>query len=1127
MNKLILQSKGKKENIDISIFDDKDSILKTIAEKFDTLPEYIILEPSFSTQIYNYKVITLEDEFKGLNFEQLYSKIIELKEKFSISDKDFIFYWILINKNIEDYQKFKKIFELFDESNIRNNLNKKLFQRNYEEFINNFETSKEILSNNNKKYQKTINNIKNIKNYDKIGKFNLEKISLQYNIILPNGENLLNIFDNFQTSEEVPFIYISYETSKMFYKVYDKFNIPYEWLQEVSNQKISVIKGKIKKDEKYIDFTWNKDNNIHANLDISKDVENLEEVEKIFFEKISKNIKNIKMIKQNVDQLDVHGFFNFVMDSYNRIYFTDLIFRNKIVSNVLFLDELLESSSKKIETFQIYFWPYDSFKEVERSLSARLTIQEGSIRVKIQKSRSMENVLHFIEYFKKILTLYIDNYDSIKSKYSIFEKINKPKKEKIVYKKALGKLGLLQEKDKDLFGNALYARLVQEDARKPTIIEKKDLKDYDEEEVLNYPTGSDRYYICNDDKYKYPTLKKTTYDNYTLKKLENKPDIKKETDRWIEKHKYVPICAIKEKSTNKVYKEYLSGKTSKVEEKVYATIGSKTNLMIKESSKSKLPLNLEKIFGSDYVRYGVKNSKDSILYCMEYALYQNKDIKDVKRKLTRNKDSLNIAKQEMYDFSIDDISNYINGDNFLDLQYIVKILENYYKCNIFMYSTRPNPNGDVLLPRHINNYYMRQPSYSKSISIIRYENTGFEFPYQYELIMNLKGDCILSEELEQKNFKILEEFNNLNILKDGKLVPLSIPPYYDLNIISQGLNSEGKVYMLNVEIGKNIVSLFIDICAPYPVIEDNKIYKLKKDIFVKDQIEGISENKEILFLKNIGNIPKCYAFTSKDYEINNLKIINRDYIPLADEKNSKLNYMIRNKKIANYLKEYVLFLYSKNLKITKNNFIVVKNHIYDLENIQNKFNLDDGIITKDGKIIVLSDEMIYRLIYYCESRILINKNLIVDYKDKEFIPKNYENVSDFKQNPNQLIFTSLYDVLYWITDIQKSQNIISNIFHPNIEDFYYFSSYKIFGGKICIIQNVLEGDLERALNVSKIWHSEKINIGFYSKKISSKVDYNLFQTNGDEESTSKDSSKNYNQNILQYGNNNYAAILFL
>ena len=106
------------------------------------------------------------------------------------------------------------------------------------------------------------------------------------------------------------------------------------------------------------------------------------------------------------------------------------------------------------------------------------------------------------------------------------------------------------------------------------------------------------------------------------------------------------------------------------------------------------------------------------------------------------------CKQEMYDYTTDEIINKINNnDEYFDPKLFIRILEIKYNCNIFIFTR--NNKGQLILPRHIKGYYKIK---NKNKSVFIYEHMGSdtdraEYP-QCEIIVR-KG---IDETVTTDNF---------------------------------------------------------------------------------------------------------------------------------------------------------------------------------------------------------------------------------------------------------------------------------------------------------------------------------------------------------------------------------------
>ena len=117
--------------------------------------------------------------------------------------------------------------------------------------------------------------------------------------------------------------------------------------------------------------------------------------------------------------------------------------------------------------------------------------------------------------------------------------------------------------------------------------------------------------------------------------------------------------------------------------------------------------------------------------------------------------------------------------------------------------------------------------------------------------------------------------------------------------------------------------------------------------------------------------------------------------------NSKLRSYVTNERVARYLMEYSLWLFSKyedkkNLdKFMNEKVKVIPNYQYT--NITKTFNEQSGIM-KDGKLIVNSDECKTKLKFFINITNERTPELFETYKDYVEIPGYYKHITDFRKD---------------------------------------------------------------------------------------------------------------------------------
>ena len=513
----------------------------------------------------------------------------------------------------------------------------------------------------------------------------------------------------------------------------------------------------------------------------------------------------------------------------------------------------------------------------------------------------------------------------------------------------------------------------------------------------------------------------------------------------------------------------------------------------------------------------------------------NKDelILQFRRDLIKLGDELNIVRQQFVTANINDIKKYILSNRYFEPTLFIRLMESVFDCNIFLYNvdSTSNQKGDVLLPSYKEGYFMEKINVTKRSVVILCHKTILG--YHCEIIVRDKTEYFISEDAVKRNADILSRYDQI-LISDvkTKIIPYETSKFLKL-AKSQGIDEYGKVYLLNYE----KFSLFTSPIAPLPLPINNKITKISYDEFKK--IKGFDYKELGTTSDGKGLVIGTKSFTES-------------YVPLSASvvekfssgesfglsifsdpptvKSSELNKMRKNQKIANMLKEYVLFFYSlRDCKIRKKDFEIIEDHKYK---ITDKLYADNSNIFSSNKMIVKSEAMRDRLIYYIDVSKLNIPNL-KDYKDNKVIRKQYVSTSDFKERIHQKIVVNKLELHQFLIDRDEKLDSIVDTIYTSMRYGYFFSNSGFAGGEMCIIQNVVNGDMDRALAISSIWVSERINLGYYiAKPRNLPKKYYVFDLNNEDTlniKISKDTTYIYKYTFKTelFSKDIYGAVLFL
>ena len=159
------------------------------------------------------------------------------------------------------------------------------------------------------------------------------------------------------------------------------------------------------------------------------------------------------------------------------------------------------------------------------------------------------------------------------------------------------------------------------------------------------------------------------------------------------------------------------------------------------------------------------------------------------------------------------------------------------------------------------------------------------------------------------------------------------------------------------------------------------------------------------------------------------------------------------------------------------------------------------------RLIVPNNEFPKRLDFYLQKELQINKEIVMNQKNRETLPNFYNFKTNFKKEKSHVkFFSSREGVEQWFryktTSKEYLKCLISSTFHPSETDLarldskeedsdfqkellepYFFYHYKINKGNLSLVQNVLSGgktfdnNLFHALLVSRIWVVYQVNRG--------------------------------------------------
>lgn len=883
-----------------------------------------------------------------------------------------------------------------------------------------------------------------------------------------------------------------------------------------------------------------------------------------------------------------------------------------------------------IETSSIELFPVISEDTVE---NIQLSAGGNYIKVSIVKADNKLVADEVYQIFIRLTKLYLDLELEYKHKLNdIFyftplelfqESISSPEEIPSKKKRSDRNIFTLKELGKGLIDNH-YAKSCQ-CPRQPIIIQQEEIPEWSDKtfisrglprvrQIMPFPPDNPKWwFVCIKDQYPFPGIR-----------------INKEQD--VTGYPYIPCCfksdQMVEHSGN-LYDYYYNKNPLKVTSKKNGDILA-SNKTLSSQRLGELPDTVIKLLNrynesddTTYYRYGVPISKNSLLHCvfeaLQYPAYisltTDEDKEDLVKRyrqfvfdpsyesrkvpagdiagLTAAKDRftnrINATKQELYDFTDDEIKSLLVDPNvFLDPALYYRFIEDLFGINLFVFGTSKNNEetfATLETPRHKLFHTRFYHKNRDTVVIYKYWPQEVEHP-QCELIV--MRDINTRDILERLYHVEMAELLYDIIIKTKNTISWSIDPNNLRITARKNLFDSISSYQIFINQGFKVVSQFLDgygKARGFIILDGNREIPI---IVPPTQPENLPVK---LKLENVPTIEEAYRLFGNDVTFVSLnsaglidglwyKILDLEegfYIPIQGINRSALvhvpvgstnplftdgkNIIRRTKelrKIHKVILQFVswLFLNSRMSlidfaeKYIKINVSPIKDSygFYDTSRVLRRFpvinNFEEALryservipsLVQQNKIIMYTKKYAEGVIYYLKEYL----KSLDDTKPVE-IPRDIKGTfleeSDFKQFNNTVIFVNETDMRTWLyskthmtiktSTIRKKIDFSDN---SNTEPFLYQDP----SGKFYIIQNVINSDFKRAINVAYSWYTNKVNLGYDSEMWSGStigavprnVIYGITAGNIPEPiKDNREGDPNFLQ-LLNYGNTQYAAML--
>lgn len=1175
--------------MDINILDNESTLLLKLSKDRDLYYGYITIvdikdlkEVPTYYEWNNYKYITLEDLIVNRYKSKLDVDSYEhIKEIFKLVTTDEIYYaYYLI---VKDVNKINDLYKLVNESttNMYNedsiNAIRKVIKKKKEK--NEDKLNKVIIA------QKELIDIK--VNY-KVTKNNILSIDKTFDLIVDDKYKGLDIFNEIMCNENVVFVKYNHEGNN-FYKCFSEFsrdNIIGEKLY-IGNETIYLnIKHPILKTYVRVDINMNFMKVTVYNLKNQKEFNTIldvleKSIDIINFRDVKTSDKSIecefRMYGVNIDK----NIFSYAMLNYD--IFSLYLYTEESTNHVSIkkrFDINLKSDmnyfvNKDEISYSVFCIVTNGILEVEVDEKLdngdKKSIKKGTkyINFKITRCSSIDKANEYINIITRLITYYMTKDDSGRTiEDEIIRQINVeilPEYEKIKLEdKSSNKIinrrdrHVIKDNKKITEGDNLifkgYSTICQSDTvgdekinRQPEAINNKEDADKWKKQgysVMTYPNPDSLfedddvkpyYWVCKNEVKKYPGLmvvKPSLRNNARLPYAQCcfKNDMLK---TWKDEYK-------ENKNTKNKYAKYMMGI---LPEDKKANVNMKTIKMLGDEVSGNLPNILSNLFKNvkdkSIRRLGVPRSVNSVLHCLyiatdndRYSRTSNKELFLLKERLQMSVEiNPNFLKEEFYDYTPDYISKFITSIRFFDPVYVIKLLELWFKANIFMFTNKSNYEYEMLLPRY-KNFYIRKYNESYPTYLIYY-NKGFKsedlkFP-QCELIYYEKkgnrhydfgGDMLkLCENMVNslQNYKIIN--NNFtiyeNFFKDfdinrrpkeqiidsyGKTrgivfddITLIIPPTSNLNLPITDSPKLAKVNHVIDRIGKPSSVTYEKELVTGLWYSYNSISKFVYVPVIPEKT--VIENTNYIYDNPI-------SLSSSTSVIDRIYLIKRNLKLLTEIMKWLLSiHVVEGKSFQDFVDKYIFYLRDDEVIDTYEyyyldgiyRFFPEVNGVTEAINYLTQFNYT---LFNNGRVILHDEDFYNKIVYFCRPHYYTIKSK-PERRIKRMIDNFYYFNRDFKYYDNTIVLINKSEFNYFLynqdnnfTSRYTIYKTIDNTFYDKYDPFIF----RNYDGNVYLVQNVMEGDLFKALTNCYNWKNNKYNSGFNPEIIedASNVSFNSY-----------------------------------
>jgi len=1033
----------------------------------------------------------------------------DILSKYSLTDKDLldvIKLWVelsdeRLNKTFKD--QLSIIYDLNDkeiEDRFKIKFNTQRFLTDYlREFKVDYQ--KEVKANKEKSGKKTevYNEIISSPSKQSLS-FIKEKSTVRFKTNIVDTDKTMNtIFSDISCTKYTPFV--SYSVFKLYQ---DQTTIIPIWKEEAEIEKeyddpsillrvhnqISIIPNDTDPDHysrciiKFLNgYLWF---SIEIDYTVSKTID----IEKLLFARLVESLPSVNILERV--ETNITGFTIFPKTKFDNSVITDMIMNNSVFSHFIAIDESVKSTKKKVGNCHFFLEGKDNSCNIVSKITkkddpeirriSRKILGTMFVRLRLKRVKSNALIERLILVFSKLLSVYDKEKAEVISFYKKF----------IKNYAASDSLSVDEQKDftqKDIAPDLFVSDYTRKCTNPPLIVdESSDEKGEEGEKPLLFPLtkeeGAQHLYSCrHHKKHKYIGVIENTLENQDL-------------------YRYIPCCfkdnQFQKKSSNPTLEYYKNEAVKKTAQQNIL----KTNKFSPDREFAYLPEYMENLFVAmdstlSYLRMGVEDTRQSFLECVleasnfkEYRqLSKDRKVSLLNaeyQKLSVHPNIAVVSQENPNQLETTIRSSIQTKDVYLDPRKWIRLIEEIYECKIYVF-TRDKDEKDVkvMIPNH-QFLHLQYDSAPKQTFII-YEHYGSEKFVKYprcELVIKIKKEDEKEDKKEDKekynfmsNETILKQlYKNSNKKYKYEMSSMKIENIKDCNIPefpihSQFVDNYGK--LRGIYLQEDNIFLYTDPLPPvfkpfyygdmfktYPIDSTLKFVE-KYSLVIQFQVINKGMLKELSFYnpKHPENI-YTVKITPVKNAVKGVEIKTQESYPSISDEIEKVNYM---KRLSNVLVQYFIFTYSiwhnryhklspitlqtlsefrkKNVEIRKVEYQLPQNPTISVHNLQTM-----GYLSKEGKFMVESKEILKRLVYSLRLHIISNYRSVLEYYSKNEMYNYYENDQYFLKNEQIDNIITKYTEL-----VQKIDNRIENKVNSSKKK-YFFKNNMIDSKPVLLIE---------------------------------------------------------------------------